>query len=203
MSPAHDITMNMSNSQTIAALSHVLTEGNVRVNIYNADNVDKISGDGAFGRRVGIFASDALNFNSSINILGANSGHTVIISDDKSTATLSLDAGQGTSNAVYVRAFALGNDFTISIARRTAPNTCAFCPVTRNGKINMVNIIGAISKGKGSTGTTDSSLTVDWGWMVNIFDPIDDLEAITMRGNNALNLSKAASSISKIEIERG
>jgi hypothetical protein len=74
------------------------------------------------------------------------------------------------------------------------------CP---NRKTNVVNIIGAFSKGKESIGTIDSSLTVDSGWTVSTFGLAEDLATITVRRKSALNSSSAASSLRTIEIERG
>jgi hypothetical protein len=195
---AHDITVNMNGSQTIAALAHSSPVENVRVNTFGADNTDV--GDGVFGWRVGIFADDTFSSDSTVNILGANLAYIVV--PNSNNAAITLGNSQGTSNAGYARAFALGNDFKIYVGGQALDNH-EFSPVASNGKINVVNIIGAISKGMSSGNTDDSSLTVDSGWAVNTFGPVEDLKTIIVRGDSALNLYNAASNISKIEIERG
>jgi hypothetical protein len=200
---AHDITVKVNDKQMTTGLAHTLTEGNARVNTFGADNTDRLSGERALGWRLRILANDVLSSDPTGNILRANLGHVMIINEDKIIATLSLGVRHGTSNADYGRAFARGNDFKIYIGGQAAPETHEFSLIAPNEKINVANIIDAISKGKEFTGTTNCSLIVNSDWRVNTFGFMEDLETITLRGNSALNFDNAASSMNKIEIERG
>ncbi|MDR1255622.1 MAG: autotransporter outer membrane beta-barrel domain-containing protein [Puniceicoccales bacterium] len=158
---------------------------------------------GAFGWRVGIFATgeniveggqsgqktiaSAVETDSTVNILAAKLGKAT--SFGTSEAVITLGAKQGTSSADYARAFALGNDFKIYVGSRvdsskdktSAGDNYGFVSVAPNGKTNAVNIFGAISKGKDSSGVAGSSLTIDSGWTVNAYGPVEDLASIDVK----------------------
>jgi hypothetical protein len=198
----------MNGSETLSALAYATTAANIKVNTFGADNTDRGDGDNDFGWRVGIFAAgsditegtgeetkviaDAIAQDSSVNILGAKLGAAWSITDG-GIATATLGDNQGSTNADYARAFALGKDFQIYIGGRVDPKKVSseddgygFIPVLPNGKTNVVNIIGAISRGKDSSGTDGSSLTVDSGWTVNTFGPVEDIKNIALK-NGVLN----------------
>jgi hypothetical protein len=192
----------MNGSQIQAALAYTLTTGNVSVKTLRVDNMDKGSGGGTFDWLMGIFASGALSSDSRVNILAANFGHAV--DPDRNSIALSFGRIQGTSNANDPRAFSLGNDFKTDIGGRADANTDSheLSPVGPNEETNVINIIGAMSKGMSSGGTDESFLMLASGWTVNTFGPVEDLKNITVRGESALNLSDATSNIRTIEIER-
>ncbi|MDR1528499.1 MAG: hypothetical protein LBS22_02855 [Puniceicoccales bacterium] len=197
-STANAVTVNMNGSQTLGTLAYLPATADTKVNAFGADNTDKV--DGNFGWRVGIFAagqeiregdeviSKALEQDSTVNILAVKLENNWAIADSIASAT--LGANQGSSNADYARAFALGNDFKIYIGGRANPSSHEFMPVPANGQTNVVNVIGAIGKGKISTATNNvvpgSSLTVGQGWTVHAFGPVENLEEIVVQNGSSL-----------------
>ncbi|MDR0742024.1 MAG: hypothetical protein LBE98_01000 [Puniceicoccales bacterium] len=214
-STASSVRVNMNGNQSISALACVQSNpSNAKVNAFGADNTD--AGDD-FGWRVGIFAAGedivveeddettiarAINVNSTVNILAAKLGKEWEITDGVATAT--LGGNQGTSSADYARAFALGNDFQIYIGGMADPDTHGFTPVSAlAGTINVVNIIGAISRGRDSAATTGSSLTIDNAWTVNTYGPVQDLANIEIKGGGEWNVYGPAEGLSDIHVMSG
>jgi hypothetical protein len=184
---ANAVTVNMNGSQTLSAMAYAENLSSMKGNTFGADNTDK--GDSDFGWRVRVFtegedvkesaAEDAKTIfyavagNSPVSILSAklSSSWDTVSEEGKATATLGGD--QASSRDNYARAFALGNDFKIYVGGRANAGGDGFTPVSlaegtsgiinTGGTTNVVKIIGAISKGKDSTGTAGSSLTVDSG----------------------------------------
>ncbi|MDR1528751.1 MAG: hypothetical protein LBS22_04185, partial [Puniceicoccales bacterium] len=217
-STANAVTVNMNGSQTLAAVAY--SKGTTTVNAFGANNTDKAV-DG-FGWRVGIFAAEtagtippgepdsfaysALTENSTVNILAAKlGGDWSTPSGDTAVAT--LGASQGTTNIDYARAFALGDDFKIYIGGMAKPDAHEFAPVPANGKINVVNIVGAISKGKNSTANDNvvpnSSLTIDNSWRVNTYGPVQNLARIDIGGGSRWNVYGPASNLPNIHVQSG
>ncbi|MDR2435817.1 MAG: autotransporter outer membrane beta-barrel domain-containing protein [Puniceicoccales bacterium] len=209
-----------------AQKGNALQPGNAKVNTFGADKTDK--GDGAYGWRVGIFAAgseiveegntvaEAVSGNSTVNILGAKLGKAIEFSGGKASLTLGADQGKvyaavgdgySAGQNSYARAFALGEDFKIHVGGRTSKakantwNNFGFDSVAPAANTaNVVNILGAIAKGKSSANTTGSSLTVDDGWTVNAYGPVDGLANITVHENGRLNTH---SSVRNITINGG
>jgi hypothetical protein len=191
-STANAVTVNINGTQNLSALAYAPNAANTRVNVFGADNTDP----GDFGWRVGIFATGqdirdgeeviakALTGNSIVNIFATKLSDKSI---GNGVATFTLGADQGTDHDTYARAFALGRDYQIYFGGKANSNTHLFeAVVPPDGKTNEAYIMGAIGKGIGSTDTTGSSLTVDQGWTVHAFGPVEDLGEITVRNNGSL-----------------
>ncbi len=205
------IAINMNGSETLSALSY--GSKSIKVNIFGADSTDKE--ENSFGWRVGIFASgeeikdvenktlfNAVSGNSTVNILGAKLNSAITVSEDKAQVTLSGD--QGNSSSDYARAFALGNDFQIYIGGRAIESTegIIFESIAPAGGTNTVNILGAISKGQDSSDTDGSSLTIDNGWVVNTYGPVEDLNTVNVT-NGTFNVRNKLSVDGGMTVDNG
>jgi hypothetical protein len=189
-------TVNINGSQNLSAIGCASSAANAKVNVFGADDTDK--GAEPFGWRVGIFATGqdikdgsgeviakALTENSTVNIFATKLSEKSI--SENGVAIFTLEADQGTDHDTYARAFALGEDYQIYFGGKANSNTHLFeAVVPPNGKTNEANIMGAIGKAKNSSGTAGSSLTVDQGWTVHAFGPVEDLGKITVRNNGSL-----------------
>jgi hypothetical protein len=176
---------------------------------------------GAYGWRVGIFAAGtdivedgrtvahAVTGDSTVNILGAKMGKNVTLPGQESSsgkAKITPGADQGTNSKEYARVFALGEDFKIHVGGRViqANEIHSLEPVVpANGTANTVNILGAIARGSQSASVDDSSLTVDNGWTVNTYGPVEELANITVANGSTLNLLNGASDIGAITLSGG
>jgi hypothetical protein len=175
--------------------------------------------EGAYGWRVGIFAAgedivegektvaDAVTGDSTVNILGAKMGANVAFPEEGSNtgkAVITLGEDQGDSYSNYARAFAIGENFEIYIGGRADPETHSFTPVAPAlGTTNVVNILGAIARGRMSDNTDGSSLAAGSGWTVNAYGPLNDLEDITVANGSTLNLFNGASDVGEISLNGG
>jgi hypothetical protein len=111
-----------------------------------------------------------MDHDSRVNILGAKLGSKWRIKGNTATATATATAtlghDQGSNGANSARVFALGEGFTIYIGGRVnATNRDCVVVAPRSHTANVVNILGAISRGKDSTAddrgiVADRNLTV-------------------------------------------
>jgi hypothetical protein len=144
----------------------------------------------------------ALAQDSTVNILGAKLEDGWSIPSDN-VAIARLGANQETSSGDYARAFALGEDFKIYIGGMVDPDTHEFTPVLANGKTNVVNVVGAISKGKSSTNTNESVFVIANGWSVNTYGPVRDLATVHIMNNSKWNVYGPTSDLPDIHVHDG
>jgi hypothetical protein len=181
-SVARGIGVNFSGSQYLGALGHAHDgPDGAKVNTFGADDTDK--GEGAFGFRVGIYATEKdivdgfgavlakkIEHPSTVNIVGARLAEKWTIGDLDSgsapaDATIALAGDQGANRSTYARAFALGEDFQICVGGRVnmagagaSAADYGFTAVPANGQSNAVNVFGAIAPAR------DTKAYVDLGW---------------------------------------
>jgi hypothetical protein len=143
-----------------------------------------------------------INHGSTVNILAAKLAEKWTI-DGPSSATIALSSNQGANRNTYARAFALGEDFQIYVGGRVewekdtygTPPNYGFTVVPANGYSNVMNVFGAIApardtkvyvdlaaeKGVSCNRVRDSRLTVDSGWEMNVYGPIEGLQSIDVK----------------------
>ncbi len=189
---AAGISVNINGRETLSAL----TCGAAHVFGTNG-NTDK--GNNAYGWRVGIYAddtvtSDTVTVNALAGILSTKpeikNGMILTLSNDQSTA----------------RSFALGKDYQIYVGGKSVieKDTGGNVTGTRfdqvTNKSGTLNIFGGIIPASGSTKedltlpvsslnvsrVADSSLTIDSGWTMNIYGPVEGLSSIKVT-NGTLN----------------
>jgi hypothetical protein len=150
---AHDVAVNFDGSQTISTLAYGID--GTKINAFGADNTDSVNG---YGWRVGIRADTTISSSFTVNILAAKLGNAMTVNGGKATIKLGID--QGNSSNDYARAFALGKDYRIYFggkvdktkALTSSSDNCGFEAVEPAAETtNVVNVFGAISKGKNST----------------------------------------------------
>ncbi|MDR0595788.1 MAG: autotransporter outer membrane beta-barrel domain-containing protein [Puniceicoccales bacterium] len=224
-SKSRNVVVNANGSQTMGALAYDSSPDNTEINLFGADNTDKVTGEGEFGHRIGIYADGSVTRDSTVNLVAAKMGGTLNLDGDgKVVISLANDLGKSFDGGwwgsrAYARAFALGEDFKIYIGGRVegeretydTPPNYGFTPKT-NGYSNVMNVFGAIAPAKNTeaydawanfnepgsgsdseenvpckcTRVQGSSLTVDSGWEVNVYGPIEGLQSINVR-NGTLN----------------
>jgi hypothetical protein len=206
VSTASAVRVNLNGSQDVVVLAHAPSASSIKVNAFGADNTDKDANE--FGWRVGIFAAGEETTEGEEIVakpIAQDSEVTIMAAKlaEASITAITLGAAQGTSNADYARAFALGEDFKIYIGGMANSTDSGFTPIPANGKNNIVKIVGAISKAQNSASTEGSSLTIDSGWVVKTYGPVEDLARIDIKGGAKWNVYGPASNLPEIHVQSG
>lgn len=200
--------IDLFGDQTICALA---CGGTSKIDVFGADLTDGDSGES--GWNVGIHelsSPDGNNKPAIVNIFGAKLAERVNFEQDAngdSIATITLDSNQGNDQQTYTRAFALGQNFQIEVGDDLGnnlespdeenvpeqPSGAEGGADVSSADLGIMNIFGAVAPARCANLTDDkrcqdSKFTVNKGWTVNAFDPLEGLNMVIVKDGGTLNV---------------